>query len=81
MKISDFYPNDNCGTRIFAHGKAYQESKIDQNSGISTKYASGMDNYLTVNGLTAVKEGGSQTAHPFASLKTVYGTLGAKYDI
>jgi len=37
-RTSNFYPGDNCGTRIFSHGEATQETNQDLYSGLSTGY-------------------------------------------
>ena len=35
---SDYTPVNNCGTRIFSHGKGSQESVIDERTGASLNY-------------------------------------------
>lgn len=82
-KTGSFYPNSNCGSRIFAHGTGSQANTQDQLSGLPSTYEASLNNYLSYDSLSeeAPGQNGPAMLHPFASLKALYLNLGANQQV
>lgn len=82
-KTAEFYPNGNCGSRIFAHGIGNQQNTQDVPSGLPSAYTASASNQLSYDALATEAPGtnGPQMLHPFVSLKTLYMDLGANQNI
>lgn len=78
-KTAQFYPNGNCGSRIFSHGTGSQANKQDRVSGLPSAYDASLNSYLSYDSLSTEAPGlnGPAMLHPFASLKALYQNLGA----
>lgn len=83
QKTAEFYPDGNCGSRIFAHGTGSQKNTQDYNSGLASAYSASAYNQLSYDALATEAPGsnGPQMLHPFVSLKTLYMDLGANQNI